>query len=113
MGGGKDDIGRFRGEGFSSAANAYMDSIQKKGEKRIADLEAAKATALANLDTGLADKISALQLKEMDRQDKLAETRFNQLMSLVGVGVQIKGQEQSADQFNKSFGLQQGQFDYK
>lgn len=113
MGSAGNDVSRFRGEGFSSAANAYMDSVQKKGEKRIADLEAAKAAALANLDVEAAGKIQALQLKEMDRQDKIAETRFNQLMQLVGVGLTVRGQDQSAQQFDKTFGLQQSQFDYQ
>lgn len=109
QGGARADTARFRGEGFSTAATAYIDSVQKKGEKRLSDLESARQAALANLDAQSADRIMTLQLKEQDRLDKLSELRFNQMLSLVNVGLSM----QANDRAERSLNLQQEGFDYQ
>lgn len=92
-----NSVGQFRGEGFSTAANSYIASVQKQSDDRLTQLNQAKETALANLDTTSAQNIQNLMTKELDRQDKLSELRFNQLTTLLGVGLNYKQLQDSED----------------
>ena len=97
-GGAKLGTGRLRGEGFSSAAEAYLQNVQTQSEKRMERLRNDRQTALASLDMESARNISALMQKENERQDKLSEIKFNRLTTLLGLGLQVKQLEFNQDQ---------------
>jgi len=94
-GGATRAIGRLRGEGFSSAANAFVQGVQDRATKRVNDLIALKNQALNEFDANSATQINNLILKAIDRQDKLEETSFNQALALRGQDIAEKSFELS------------------
>lgn len=91
VGGAGNKVGRLRDTGFSSAAEAYIADVQTRSEKRLNDLRTQRQQALASLDTALAGEIQGLMLKEMERQDKLADTQFQRMATVLGLGLQFQG----------------------
>lgn len=88
------DVNRLRGEGFSTAVNAYLDSVKKRSDDRLADLEKKKQAALAALDTDSANRIQQLMIAENERQDKIYQLQFDNALKVAD----LRLQEQKANQ---------------
>src|SRR3990167_2469310 len=99
-GGAKLGTGRLRWEGFSSAAEAYLQNVQTQSEKRMERLRNDRQTALASLDMESARNISALMQKENERQDKLSEIKFNRLEKLMRLEFDIRADARAEENQN-------------
>lgn len=99
QGGANNQVGRLRGEGFSSASLAYMADVQARSEKRLAQLKSDRQNALANLDMQAAQQSNDLIAKEQARQDHMSELSLQRLDVLFNQNLQTKADTRAeADQ---------------
>ena len=94
--------------GFNPAA---LKKIQDDTTKQLADLDKRKDQALLENNTALADKISNLQLKAIDFQQKAEQQQFSNLMGMAGLGVDIEREERMESQFTQNLNLQKEQLE--
>lgn len=113
------------GPNVSSLSMNFINSVRKRGEKRIADLRREMNLAIENADFQAAEQYRQAQIDEFNAQRQLDQQMLNQFSTIVGLQqgerrlgfegerVDLEGRRinQQARQFQQTFGLQRDQFE--
>jgi len=107
---------------LSTAALSFVDSRRATVQKQIKDLESAKATALANLDTSLGDKLDK-QIAEFKndeifwirQEEDLKKQQFNQQLQLMSIarGEEIRTEDLALEEQDRIRNEEQNQVDFE
>lgn len=91
---------RFTGPSFSSFAQGLVQKEIMASDKRMKDLESAKAQALNDLDANYLEKIGTMQMQEMERQDQLRQAAVGNALQYMNMQLNQKNFDTQNDPAN-------------